>query len=33
VQRMDDMPCGGKIIKAEVPLSEILGYSTTMSSM
>ena len=29
VQGMDDMPGGGKVIKAEVPLSEMFGYSTT----
>jgi elongation factor G len=28
VQGMDDMVGGGKIIKAEVPLSEMFGYST-----
>ncbi|GIX24040.1 MAG: elongation factor G 2 [Caldimonas sp.] len=33
VQGMDDMPGGGKIIKAEVPLSEMFGYSTTLRSM
>ena len=27
VQGMDDMPGGGKVIKAEVPLSEMFGYS------
>ena len=33
VQGMDDMAGGGKIIKAEVPLSEMFGYSTTLRSM
>lgn len=33
VQGMEDMPGGGKIIKAEVPLSEMFGYSTTLRSM
>ena len=33
IQGMDDMPGGGKIIKAEVPLSEMFGYSTTLRSM
>jgi elongation factor G len=33
VQGMDDMSGGGKIIKAEVPLSEMFGYSTTLRSM
>ncbi|GAC1543113.1 MAG: elongation factor G [Ramlibacter sp.] len=32
VQGMDDMPGGGKAIKAEVPLSEMFGYSTTLRS-
>jgi translation elongation factor EF-G len=31
VQGMDDMVGGGKIIKAEVPLSEMFGYSTLRS--
>ena len=31
VQGMDDMAGGGKIIKAEVPLSEMFGYSTTLA--
>ena len=30
VQGMDDMVGGGKAIKAEVPLSEMFGYSTTL---
>ena len=33
VQGMDDIVGGGKIIKAEVPLSEMFGYSTTLRSM
>jgi len=33
VQGMDDMIGGGKLIKAEVPLSEMFGYSTTLRSM
>ena len=33
VQGMDDMAGGGKSIKAEVPLSEMFGYSTTLRSM
>ena len=33
VQGMDDMVGGGKAIKAEVPLSEMFGYATTLRSM
>jgi elongation factor G len=33
VQGMEDMLGGGKAIKAEVPLSEMFGYSTTLRSM
>jgi elongation factor G len=33
VQGMDDMPGGGKTIKAEVPLAEMFGYSTTLRSL
>jgi elongation factor G len=33
VQGMEDMVGGGKVIKAEVPLSEMFGYSTTLRSM
>ncbi|WP_049281239.1 elongation factor G, partial [Ralstonia solanacearum] len=32
IQGMDDMVGGGKIIKAEVPLSEMFGYSTSLRS-
>ncbi len=32
LQGMDDMPGGGKVIKAEVPLSEMFGYSTSLRS-
>ena len=32
VQGMDDMVGGGKIIKTEVPLSEMFGYSTSLRS-
>jgi elongation factor G len=33
VQGMEDMVGGGKVIKAEVPLAEMFGYSTTLRSM
>ncbi len=34
VQGMEDIPGGGgKVIRAEVPLSEMFGYSTTLRSM
>ncbi len=33
VQGMEDIVGGGKAIKAEVPLSEMFGYSTTLRSM
>ncbi|MDH5265417.1 MAG: elongation factor G, partial [Betaproteobacteria bacterium] len=33
IQGMDDLPGGGKAIKAEVPLAEMFGYSTTMRSL
>ena len=32
IQGMDDMAGGGKVIKAEVPLSEMFGYSTSLRS-
>ena len=33
VQGMDDMVGGGKSIKAEVPMSEMFGYATSLRSM
>jgi elongation factor G len=33
VQGMDDMAGGGKAIRAEVPLAEMFGYSTTLRSL
>ena len=33
IQGMDDMTGGGKAIRAEVPLSEMFGYSTTVRSL
>ncbi|MCC2644951.1 MAG: fusA [Burkholderiales bacterium] len=33
IQGMDDDSSGGKIVKAEVPLAEMFGYSTTLRSM
>jgi elongation factor G len=33
VQGMEDIPGGGKAIKAEVPLSEMFGYSTALRSL
>jgi elongation factor G len=33
IQGMDDNDSGGKIVKAEVPLAEMFGYSTDLRSM
>ncbi|MCX8004761.1 MAG: elongation factor G [Burkholderiaceae bacterium] len=33
IQGMDDIAGGGKAIRAEVPLSEMFGYSTTLRSL
>ena len=33
IQGMEDLPGGGKAIRAEVPLAEMFGYSTTMRSL
>jgi len=33
IQGMDDIPGGGKTVKAEVPLKEMFGYSTTLRSL
>ncbi|NLR74830.1 MULTISPECIES: elongation factor G [Leeia] len=33
IQGMDDNPAGGKMLKAEVPLAAMFGYSTTLRSM
>ena len=33
IQGMDEMPGGGKVIRAEVPLAEMFGYSTTLRSL
>jgi elongation factor G len=33
LQGMDDNPAGGKMVKAELPLSEMFGYSTRLRSM
>jgi elongation factor G len=32
VQGMDDMAGGSKVVKAEVPLAEMFGYSTALRS-
>jgi elongation factor G len=33
IQGMEDMAGGGKAVKAEVPLAEMFGYSTTLRSL
>jgi elongation factor G len=33
IQGMDDIPGGGKTVKAEVPLKEMFGYSTSLRSL
>jgi elongation factor G len=33
IQGMEDMVGGGKIVRAEVPLAEMFGYSTTLRSL
>jgi len=33
VQGMEDMTGGGKLVRAEVPLSEMFGYATTLRSL
>jgi elongation factor G len=33
IQGMEDMAGGGKVIRAEVPLAEMFGYSTTLRSL
>ncbi len=33
IQGMDDIAGGGKVIRAEVPLAEMFGYSTTLRSL
>jgi elongation factor G len=33
IQGMDEIPGGGKTIRAEVPLAEMFGYSTTLRSL
>jgi len=33
IQGMEDLAGGGKAIRAEVPLSEMFGYSTTVRSL
>jgi elongation factor G len=33
IQGMDDIVGGGKAIRAEVPLAEMFGYSTTLRSL
>jgi elongation factor G len=33
IQGMEDIPGGGKTVRAEVPLAEMFGYSTTLRSL
>jgi elongation factor G len=33
IQGMEDMAGGGKVVRAEVPLAEMFGYSTTLRSL
>jgi elongation factor G len=33
IQGMDDIAGGGKTVRAEVPLAEMFGYSTTLRSL
>jgi elongation factor G len=33
LQGMDDIPSGGKLVRAEVPLAEMFGYSTSLRSL
>jgi elongation factor G len=33
IQGMEDLPGGSKAIRAEVPLAEMFGYSTTLRSL
>ena len=33
IQGMEDLPGGGKAVKAEVPLSEMFGYATQLRSL
>ncbi len=33
IQGMEDLPGGSKVIRAEVPLAEMFGYSTTLRSL
>jgi len=33
IQGMEDMPGGGKVVRAEVSLAEMFGYSTTLRSL
>jgi elongation factor G len=33
IQGMEDIPGGGKLVRAEVPLAEMFGYATTLRSL